>query len=403
MKKSIGPRAAFAVAVAWGLMGCMPLFAQSAPSLSEEFRATAEGVRLRLDASDHAGAGVAARALLATARTPLETYTAAAMLMQASARVMDLKGEKLAIDGLRRSGLVPADRLVQLDGVLGLAHLGLGENRDAATVLARAVAAGAKDGKVMLGLAEALARTGDLAGSLAAARDALTLATAQGRTVPASWYDRGIALAAQHGDAAAQAGWIAQKLSRHGSPANWRSGLMGFLPRLGADQEATLDLYRLMAMTGALATERDWTAYAAAAERAGALREAVSALQAGLAHGALRASDPLIGRQIASLMAQASRAQAGTAARHASALRAGDEMLAAGQPARAAELYRAALARGDVANDFARLRLGIALGRSGDLAGARSAWSAIAGGSAGALARFWLVWVERAGQPVPPA
>jgi hypothetical protein len=388
-----------------GLTVSQPAGAQSGALLNDGFRGSLVLAKQRLDASDFSGAVADSRALLVSAQTPLETYSAASILMQASARIMDLKSEKLAIDGLKRSGLLPAERIVELDGVLGLAHLGLAENREAAAVLGRARLAGNRDPKVAIGHAEALARISDLAGSLAAIHDAFGLVSIAGRNIPAPWYDRAIALAAQQGDLMTQAEWTARKLSLYGTPADWRSGLMGFLPRVSSDLDQTLDLYRLLAVSGGLATERDWLAYAATAERAGAFAEAIGALQTGQAKGAFAQGDVTPVRQQAALRARAIKVQAGLTTRLALALKgvssaamskAGDELLASNQPARAVELYRAALTKSAIPMDRVQVRLGIALARAGDIAGAKAAWAQVQAGPFAPLAGFWTTWAQSA-------
>ena len=58
-------------------------------------------------------------------------------------------------------------------------------------------------------------------------------------------------------------------------------------------------------------------------------------------------------------------------------------------------MYRQALAKGADKN-VANLRLGEALARSGDKAGATAAFNAVTGPQA-EVAKFWLVYVQRQG------
>ena len=70
----------------------------------------------------------------------------------------------------------------------------------------------------------------------------------------------------------------------------------------------------------------------------------------------------------------------------------GDRYYGAGNYQKAAELYREAAEKGADTN-LANLRLGEALARAGDKAGATAALSKV-GGSLAEIAKFWLVYVQ---------
>ena len=74
-------------------------------------------------------------------------------------------------------------------------------------------------------------------------------------------------------------------------------------------------------------------------------------------------------------------------------LRVGDRYYGAGNYAKAAALYRQALAKGADANT-SNLRLGEALARSGDKAGATAALNAVTGPQAD-IAKLWLLYAQR--------
>jgi TolA-binding protein len=62
---------------------------------------------------------------------------------------------------------------------------------------------------------------------------------------------------------------------------------------------------------------------------------------------------------------------------------------------KSAELFRAALGKQGVDKDLANLRLGMALARAGDKAGATAALNA-AGGAQAEVAKLWLTYVSTA-------
>jgi hypothetical protein len=92
----------------------------------------------------------------------------------------------------------------------------------------------------------------------------------------------------------------------------------------------------------------------------------------------------------ASLAAAEKAALAGAAAK--GAMSTGDAYLGYGDYAKAAAMYRAALTKSGADTSLANLRLGIALGRSGDKAGATAALNAVTGPRAG-IAKLWLAWL----------
>ena len=92
----------------------------------------------------------------------------------------------------------------------------------------------------------------------------------------------------------------------------------------------------------------------------------------------------------ASLPQLAAEAKAGAAARLA--VRTADAYYGYGDYAQAAELYRAALTKTGADPNLINLRLGMALARAGDKAGATAALNAVTGPRA-ELAKFWLVYL----------
>jgi hypothetical protein len=71
----------------------------------------------------------------------------------------------------------------------------------------------------------------------------------------------------------------------------------------------------------------------------------------------------------------------------------GDRYYGAGNYQKAAELYGKGLAKGADAN-LSNLRMGEALARAGDKAGATAALNKV-GGSLAGIAKFWLIYVQR--------
>ncbi|MBA3577958.1 MAG: hypothetical protein H0W39_10190, partial [Sphingomonas sp.] len=71
----------------------------------------------------------------------------------------------------------------------------------------------------------------------------------------------------------------------------------------------------------------------------------------------------------------------------------GDAHFGYGDYSKAADFYRAALAKPDADKDMINLHLGMALARQGDKAGATAALNAV-GGTNSELAKYWLLYLS---------
>jgi Flp pilus assembly protein TadD len=78
-----------------------------------------------------------------------------------------------------------------------------------------------------------------------------------------------------------------------------------------------------------------------------------------------------------------------------SALGTGDAYYGYGDFAKAAAMYKLAVGGAGIDPNTVNLRLGAALARSGDLAGAKTALEQVKGGPREALAQYWLIFVSQ--------
>jgi tetratricopeptide (TPR) repeat protein len=153
----------------------------------------------------------------------------------------------------------------------------------------------------------------------------------------------------------------------------------------------------------ALAGERDYMAYAQAANGAGLAAEAKAVLDEGVSRRMVDPAKSGFKELIASAGKKASADRAGLGAKQSAAmaaatgtaaLAAGDSYFAYGDYAAAATLYRAALQKGGADVGSASVRLGAALALAGQRAEAESHLRSVTGPGAD-LAAYWLAWLRR--------
>lgn len=367
------------------------------------FREAVTNIRARLDQGDLAGAGSAITALSPSG--PLEKYMAASLNMELAVKRRDIVAQRAAIAKLIESGGVPEGQLAHLNHIAGYLCYQTGAIDNAVVYLVRARALGVKDPKATLLLAESYVRQRKPVEAAPLLDEAIAEQKRAGQPVPASWYDRAASLAYGRKDWAALARYNAAKLAAPDiTPPEWRSALATYMAGANPDKEAQLDLYRLQAATGALASERDYQGYATLAAAQDYAAEAKAVIESGIDSGKLSSNDPVTAPLMRTLNKRAVTylaaikglpGKAGSATSGAKAAENGDRLLAGNQFAEAVPYYRAALEKGVTDRARVAARLGIALARSGDLDGAGKALAQVTGpGNWTQVAAYWSAWVN---------
>jgi hypothetical protein len=346
--------------------------------------------------------------------TPLETYIAAGLRMELASRRGDPQAERKALNDMLESKAVPAGQEPYLRFLAGYFSYYLGAFDDALAQVNYAKQLGYDGVPVTMLTADTYVKMGKTADGMALIDKAMEQQRAAGKTVPASWYDRAGALAYRQKAWGEVSRWCQLKLASYPSAGNWRSCIANYMAAPGMDPQIQLDFYRLQAATGAMASERDYTGYAALAAATGFDGEAKAVLEAGKAAGKLDATNKDIPSLLKKLTPKAAKSLAGlpaaakkaaSAPNGAPAMAVGDTYFSLAQYPQAADSYKLALSKGGVDQARVNERLGIALARSGDIPGGKAAL-AQAGGLYANVAGFWNVWLEQQGKAnagAPPA
>lgn len=275
----------------------------------------------------------------------------------------------------------------------------------------RAKAAGYSAPDFDLQLARAKVEAGDTAGGLADLDRVITAQKAAGQPVPESFYRFGIATANGKKMAPETLAWMQKYVTAYPNAKVWRDVILQYAfaqnSLAAPDKAQTVDLYRLMRAAGVMPDQAMYEDYAKNVYDRGNPYEAATVLKEGMAAGKIPASSTyakgLLTAANNSIKAEGSLAASEKAAQTAKdgkvAANTADAYLGQGNYAKAAELYRAALSKGGVDTNEVNTRLGIALARSGDKAGAQAAFGAVNGNPRAGIAALWSTWTQVGSTP----
>lgn len=375
----------------------------AAPELSAAFRASAGPVQTAIDAKDYATASTGIAAAEAAAVSPYEKYIAAKFRLMIATNLNDTASQYKAVNAIIATGRADPQELPAMYFYSGNFAYADGEYEFAANRLANAVKLGYTQNNAALMLADSYLKLNRLDESFAIARQVIAAKRAAGEDVPLDWFNRPASAAQKAGRSADLFDFLALRTEAYPTAENWRNTSILFLQTFKPEKSVVLDTFRLMDATGALQTRDEYFEWAGTAADSGLPGESVKAYQTAIRSGSVTASDAeflsLSRRQtneIANDKASLAKAETAAAASDKGALArgTGDAWLSYDENAKAAAMYRLALQKGGVDAAQINTRLGIALARSGDYAGAKQAFAAVTGPRA-SLARLWTLYVDQ--------
>lgn len=382
-----------------------PVLAQNAAleySLSRDVREAAEQAQTAIAQSNFPAATSFLNQAAAAARTDGDRYVLATMQLDVANRTFNTAGQVTAINALLASPLVAAEQRADL--YYHRARISYhAQNSDAArTDLQAAINAGTSNPRIYVAMASLVDETGDHAGALALVDRAFEIHRTAGLATPVDWYRRAISMAQGVNDIGRISAYGQAMLAQHPTQRNWRDVLIQHRAAYAADPEAAIDLWRLQEAAGALTGEFDYRDYARVANGRQLPAEIERIVQAGRANNMLdggnaeiatldRGTTAAAQRLRSALPGRAQAAEA--AATGTNAMAAADDYVSLGDYAAAIPLYRTAIAKGSVDTELANIRLGMALARTGDAAGARTALDQVVGPRA-SIARLWRIYAD---------
>lgn len=371
-------------------------------SLSREVREAAEQAQAAIAQSNFPAATNFLNQAAAAVRTDGDRYVLATMQLDVANRTFNTAAQVTAINALLASPLIGAAQRADL--YYHRARISYhAQNGDAARAdLQAAINAGTSNPRIYVAMASLVDETGDHANALVLVERAFEIHRTAGLATPVDWYRRAINMAQGLNDVGRISAYGQAMLAEHPTQRNWRDVLIQHRTTYAADPEAALDLWRLQDAVGALTGEFDYRDYARVANGRQLPAEIERVVRAGRANSMLDGGNSEIAtldrgttaaaQNLRSALPRRAQAAAG-AATGANAMSAADSYISLGEYAAAIPLYRLAIEKGSVDTELANIRLGIALARTGDFAGARTALDQVVGPRA-SIARLWRIYAD---------
>lgn len=369
-------------------------------TMSDDFRASVQAAEAALKARDATTAGTRISALMPS--NDFESYIAAGLRFQLAVQRRDVQAQRIALTDLFKTTALPRSEAPRLRYVAGYLSYLVGNYQDATAQLDYARTLGYDGVDATMLRADIALRRNKPKEARPFVQAAIAQQKAAGQPVPLAWTDRAISMAYQAGDWTEVGQLYRERLNQQDGKEQWRSALVNYQAAAELEPQLQLDLYRLQAANGAMASERDYQNYAQAAEKSGYYAEAKAIIESGRSAGKLtptqsvtsqllKSVTPKAVKEIAALPAQAKKAAASGNGKDALAV--ADSYFSLSQFPQAVEQYRLALGKGGVDAGRTNARLGVALARSGDLANAQATLAQVTGDWT-AIAGFWTLWAE---------
>jgi tetratricopeptide (TPR) repeat protein len=335
------------------------------------------------------------------AKTPDEKYAVAHLQLPIANTAKDDAGVIAGLQAMINSGRADQAELVTLQRNLAAKYQAAGRTADAQAALQKLTTLDPNNADVLIASAQALKDANKPAEAVAVLQKAIAASTASGKKPPESWYKQSVALAYDArlpNTMELSRAWV----KAYPSAASWKDAIRIYRNMQRPPEPVLVDLLRLARVTGALESGSDYHPYAFQALQELSPLEARAVVEEGASKGHINKADKLYrdilaeansrsAGQMERLPALARDAMSGSNAKIA--MTAGNIYFSNGDYAKAAELYRAALGKSGADKDLANLRLGMALARAGDKAGATAALQAVGGARAG-VAQYWLLYLQ---------
>lgn len=368
------------------------------PKVTPQAVKAIQALQTAVNANNTAAIPSALSAAQAAAKTADDRYFIGLLQLKAAAAAKDQTAIAASLEALAASGGATPDEQFSINYNLGQSYTALKQYDRAATAYQKALDVSPNDVDAIAGLAEARAAQGQPAVAVQLIQQGIKAQQTGGQKAPESWYKRAVSLA--YGGQLPQAAEIARQwVQAYPSSDSWKNAIAIYRNLNHPDSEATLDLLRLLAAQGNLATAGEYALYANSAADQGNYAEAQAILNQGISAKIVNPSDADVHSLISAISKQPKATTAGLAEATSIAKQSlplvhiGDRYAAMGEYAKAIEAYHLALGKTGADPSLVNLHLGMALARQGDKSGATAALKAVSGPLA-PIAAYWLLYLS---------
>jgi hypothetical protein len=338
----------------------------------------------------------------AVAKTSDDKYVIAKLQLQHTLAIEDKAGQRAAVDAILASGGADPVETAQLNEYLAGQAAQSGDFTAMERTYGAKVAANPNDLDATVNLAHAKMKLKKEGEALALLQRAISLSKANGQTPQEAWYRNALVAAHNQKNDALATEFANEALKLYPNQENFNNLIALAQPVIAKDEEAFVDLLRLLQVSGQIKNSTDYYRLAQHHEFNRNWGEAKSVLEAAAkagkttpAHSALLSKvSARIAEDKAALPGAEAKARAG--ANGVLALNIAAVYAGYGDYAKAADLYRLALQKGGVNANLVNTRLGIALAMAGQRAEAEAAFRKNTGARA-PLANLWLAWLAQRG------
>ncbi|PSJ37249.1 tetratricopeptide repeat protein [Allosphingosinicella deserti] len=337
----------------------------------------------------------------AVAKNTDDKYVIAKFRLQRATEENNKDAQRAAVEAILASGGADATETTQLQTYLAGNAVESGDFAAAETFYAQKIAANPNDLDSVVNLARAKIELKKEGEALALLQKAIGLSKAAGQKPPEAWYRNALGIAYKQKNAALSNQLATEVQQAYPSAENFKNLVSISVPAIAKDEEAYVDLMRLMQDSGSLESgeylrlaeyldyNRNW------GEAKAVLEAAARSGKSGPGHSALLTKvNSRVAEDKAALPGVEPKARSaanGQLAANLAGIYAGY-----GDYTKAAELYRLALQKGGVDANMVNTRLGIALARGGNRAEAETAFKSVTG-LRSQVANLWVAWLAQRG------
>jgi tetratricopeptide (TPR) repeat protein len=350
---------------------------------------------------DHAAAKAMIPSVRAAVENDVDKFTLGNALIALGGKTKDTEVQKQGLLLALESGRVSPAETGLYNYYLGRFAYEGGNYVEARQRYQASLAAGYVEGEPDVLIAETYFKNNEAAEGLRYLSGLIEKRRAAGQQVPEAWYRRGQAIAYEAKLGAEAADFSQQLLNAYTTPDNWKRAFQ-VLQATPTDDQASLDLLRLMRVTGALDQRQQFVNYVDVATKAGLPSEVLAVLAEGTAKGAFNAGDQFYGEQKAMAESNAAddrvdpaklMAEARASATGVTAHAAGDLFFSLGNYADAVAMYQLAAEKGSRDRELTLTRLGIAQVLAGQHDAGKATLAQVAGPRA-SVARIWTAYAN---------